>query len=496
SFEPNQPVKAKMIVEKVKESEPSTEIERKQIEKEPAIIKEGGEQTEERTKTEAQLQVQAQAYAALEEQFKVEKQARLKAQQEAEAQSKQRAIIEAEYAEAQSAAKAKATEEADLHAAAIRELEQKLESLAEELTKAEANAESYAATIKQLEEKLKVQTEKAVKTEEHLQAQAQAYTALEEQLKAEKQARLKAQQEAQTQTHAKATPEAVTIDQATQNETDELIKPHGNKEQTIQNSTVEELEQTGEPAIPSPINPNTPKEKIIDIGNGVSMEFVLIPVGKFKMGSPSTESDRDTDEGPVHWVIISRPFYMGKYEVTQEQYYAVAKYKPSRFKQENGPVERVSWEQADRFCTKLSEIKDGNYRLPTEAEWEYACRAGSEDRFYFGLDPEYSQIEKYAWYSENSDSTTHPVGEKKPNSFGLYDMHGNVSEWCWDWYAPNYYHKTFMIDPPGPQNGKSRVIRGGSWFHGVRDCRSASRSSCEPVYIRNYVGFRVVLEIE
>ena len=140
-------------------------------------------------------------------------------------------------------------------------------------------------------------------------------------------------------------------------------------------------------------DPNAPKEKTIDMGNGITMEFVLIPAGEFDMGSPSTERDRDTDEGPVHRVKISNPFYMGKYEVTQEQYYVVAKSKPSRFKQEGRPVENVSWDRASRFCRKLGEIKGGSYRLPTEAEWEYACRAGSQDRFCFGDDPTYSQIE-------------------------------------------------------------------------------------------------------
>ena len=243
-------------------------------------------------------------------------------------------------------------------------------------------------------------------------------------------------------------------------------------------------------------NPNAPKEKTIDMGNGITMEFVLIPAGEFDMGSPSTERDRDNDEGPVHRIKISRPFYMGKYEVTQQQYYVVAKSKPSKFKQEGRPVENVSWDQAERFCRKLSKIKGGSYRLPTEAEWEYACRAGSQDRFYFGDDLTYSQIEQYAWYSENSDSATHLVGEKKPNSFGLYDMHGNVWEWCGDWYAADYYRHSITVDPHGPYNGKSRVFRGGGWFHRARYCRSASRSSCEPVYIRNYVGFRIVLEVE
>jgi len=243
-------------------------------------------------------------------------------------------------------------------------------------------------------------------------------------------------------------------------------------------------------------DPNTPKEKTIDMGNGVTMEFVLIRAGEFDMGSPSSERDRDNDEGPVHRVKISRPFYMGKYEVTQKQYYVIAKSKPSRFKQEGRPVENVSWDQANSFCKKLSEIKGGSYRLPTEAEWEYACRAGSQDSFYFGDDPTYSQLEQYAWYSKNGDSATHPVGEKKPNSFGLYDMHGNVWEWCGDWYATDYSRHSIAVDPQGPLIGKSRVLRGGGWFRSAMYCRSANRSGCEPVYGRDYLGFRIVLEVE
>ena len=243
-------------------------------------------------------------------------------------------------------------------------------------------------------------------------------------------------------------------------------------------------------------DPNAPKGKTIDMGNGVIMEFVLIPAGQFDMGSPSTERDRDNDEGPVHHVTISKPFYMGKYEVTQRQYYIVAKSKPSEFKQDDGPVETVSWGQADSFCKKLGKIRGESFRLPTEAEWEYACRAGSQSRFYFGDDPAYSMIEQYAWCSKNSDSETHPVGQKKPNSFGLYDMHGNVWEWCSDYYAADYYHDSVSIDPIGALYGKSRVIRGGGWFRSARYCRSANRSGLEPVYVRDHLGFRVVMEAE
>jgi formylglycine-generating enzyme required for sulfatase activity len=251
---------------------------------------------------------------------------------------------------------------------------------------------------------------------------------------------------------------------------------------------------------PMPTEPqtdfNTPKEKTIDLGNGVKMQFVLIPAGEFDMGSPSTERDRDNDESPVHRVTISKLFYMGKYEVTQQQYYIVAKSKPSQFKQDDRPVETVSWEQAYSFCKKLSKIKGESFRLPTEAEWEYACRAGSQSRFYFGDDPTYVEIEQYAWCSKNSDSETHSVGQKKPNSFGLYDMHGNVWEWCSDYYAADYYHKSISVDPIGALYGKSRVIRGGDWSRSAIYCRSANRSSLEPYYIRNHIGFRIVLEVE
>jgi formylglycine-generating enzyme required for sulfatase activity len=246
----------------------------------------------------------------------------------------------------------------------------------------------------------------------------------------------------------------------------------------------------------SQADPNAIREKTIDLGKGIKMEFVLIPAGEFDMGSPSTERGRDNDEGPVHRVKISKPFYMGKYEVTQEQYYIIAKSKPSKFKQDDRPVETVSWEQAESFCKKLSKIKEGSYRLPTEAEWEYAGRAGCQERFSFGEDPAYSQIGEYAWYSENSNSETHPVGQKKPNSFGLYDIHGNVWEWCSDFYSADYYRRSTTMDPPGPLYGTPHVIRGGGWYRSAIYCRSANRGDLEPYYVRNHIGFRVVLEVE
>jgi len=233
------------------------------------------------------------------------------------------------------------------------------------------------------------------------------------------------------------------------------------------------------------------REKSIDLGSGIRMEFVLIPAGSFNMGSPSTEKDRDSDEGPVRRVQITKPFYMSKYEVTQEQYTALISKNPSSFSGRNLPVDSVSWKEAVEFCSKLG----SGFRLPTEAEWEYACRAGSETRFFYGDDPNYSQLDKYAWYRDNSDRMTQAVGQKKPNSFGLYDMHGNVWEWCADWYADSLI-KTASIDPTGPASGETRVLRGGSWYCQAGLCRSANRLRRTPGYLRYGVGFRVVLELK
>jgi formylglycine-generating enzyme required for sulfatase activity len=152
----------------------------------------------------------------------------------------------------------------------------------------------------------------------------------------------------------------------------------------------------------------------------------------------------------------------------------------------------VSWEEAVDFCERLSQKENGKYRLPTEAEWEYACRAGTDTRFYYGNDLSYSQLGEYAWYGNNSGSETHPVGQKKPNAFGLYDMHGNVWEWCQDWYGENYYSQRSEVDPKGPDTGTARVLRGGSWFNLPRICRSASRLRLTPGYRFISGGFRVV----
>jgi len=204
------------------------------------------------------------------------------------------------------------------------------------------------------------------------------------------------------------------------------------------------------------------------------------------MGSPDSEKERDGDEGPVRKVQVAKAFYLSKYEVTQDQYRAVMGKNPSKFSGGNLPVETVSWDEALACCKKIGG------RLPTEAEWEYACRAGSRTRFCGGDDLDYAQLGEYAWYSGNSGNTTHAVGQKKPNSLGLYDMYGNVYEWCSDWYAA--YANAPTANPVGPSSGQHRVYRGGSWYSIPRRCRSAFRNHDSPDSRVVGVGFRVALD--
>ena len=222
------------------------------------------------------------------------------------------------------------------------------------------------------------------------------------------------------------------------------------------------------------------------------MKLRLIPAGEFMMGSPGTESDRSDDE-TQHRVSITKPFYLGVTEVTQEQYQKVMGSNPSKFKGPQNPVETVSWADAVEFCGKLSampaEKTAGHvYRLPTEAEWEYACRSGTTMAYGFGDDA--SRLGDYGWFEGNSDSSTHPVGEKKPNAWGLYDMHGSLDEWCQVWHGA--YPSGSATDPIGPTSGSYRVLRGGSWLIFAGDCRSAFRFRFAPEFRSNYLGFRVL----
>jgi formylglycine-generating enzyme required for sulfatase activity len=212
--------------------------------------------------------------------------------------------------------------------------------------------------------------------------------------------------------------------------------------------------------------------------------MIYIPGGEFMMGS----NDYD-DEKPPHPVKLS-PFYIGKYQITQAQWTAVMSSNPSYWKGDDLPVEKVRWDDAVKFCEAISKQTGKTYRLPTEAEWEYACRAGSSTKYCFGDDEK--SLGDYAWYYKNSGAKTHPVGQKKPNAWGLHDMHGNVLEWCQDWYDKNYYKQSPRENPEGPSSGKYRLLRGGSWGLYRIDCRSALRIHPSLGLTYFQVGFRVV----
>jgi formylglycine-generating enzyme required for sulfatase activity len=232
------------------------------------------------------------------------------------------------------------------------------------------------------------------------------------------------------------------------------------------------------------------KEITVDLGGAVKLELVLIPAGEFQMGEPDSDKDANDWEKPQHRVQITRPFYLGKYLVTQEQWAAVMGNNPSQFKGPKNPVEQVSWDDCQAFVKKLNEkVGGGKFSLPTEAQWEHACRAGSKTRYCFGDDEQ--QLGDYAWYDANSGSKTHPVGEKKPNTWGLHDMHGNVREWCADWFDRGYYKESPVDDPAGPATGSRRVIRGGVWVLTAGSCRSADRDGDSPTDRGFTLGLRV-----
>ena len=244
--------------------------------------------------------------------------------------------------------------------------------------------------------------------------------------------------------------------------------------------------------------------------------MVFIPPGTFRMGSPTNEGTLSGSGQLQMHVIISRGFWMGKHEVTQGEYLKVMGYNPSWFNGVRGqidygsdlsrPVEWVSWHYAVGYCEELTKMERAAgriapnvvYRLPTEAEWEYACRGGTSTQFSHGEDPSHIELRDYAWYVDNSNGQTHPVGQKLPNPWGLVDMHGNVFEWCLDWFE--LYPGGIVLDPQGPDMGSYRVIRGGSWQPGAFDahydaraCGSGSRSSRYAVTWRADVGFRLIL---
>ena len=222
------------------------------------------------------------------------------------------------------------------------------------------------------------------------------------------------------------------------------------------------------------------KAEVIDLGKDVKLEMVLIPAGKFLMGGKKIPVDPfsnikvaqpEEDEFPQHEVTLTKPFYMGKYEVTQEQWFEIMGENPSREKGRKLPVTNVSWNECHFFIRKLNEKTNGVYRLPTEAEWEFACRAGTSTAYSFGD----KMTPKDANYADSGIGKPVEVGSYKPNAFGLYDMHGNVWEWCEDWYGD--YSAGSITDPKGPATGENRVLRGGAFSDVGSLARSSFRSN-------------------
>ena len=237
-------------------------------------------------------------------------------------------------------------------------------------------------------------------------------------------------------------------------------------------------------------------------------EMVLLPAGEFSMGSATGKAE----EAPVHVVKLDA-FLMDRTEVTQEQFGKLMQDNPSpsHFKGPTRPVEQVSWAEAAIYCNLRSKSEglaacydeatakcnfaaDG-YRLPTEAEWEYACRAGSKESYSFGSDAQ--QLRRYAWFAENAEKKTQPVAKKKPNAWGLFDMHGNVAEWCNDVFDPGYYAKSSTENPRGPEDGERYVLRGGAWTSNADRCRASARVGAVPgfqdaCFARDGIGFRCV----
>ena len=233
----------------------------------------------------------------------------------------------------------------------------------------------------------------------------------------------------------------------------------------------------------------------IPVKDGISIDMVKVEAETFMMGATSemkdSYDDPDSDEKPVHQVTLTNDYYMGKYEVTQALWQAVMGSNPSNFKGDNLPVEEVSWNDCQEFISKLNSLTGRKFRLPTEAEWEYAARGGKKSRSY-----QYSgssNISDVAWYDGNSVNKTHPVGTKQANELGIYDMTGNVWEWCSDWYG--FYSSSSQTNPTGADSGSSRVFRGGSWYGNARYCRLSFRD-CTPPDCRGYnLGLRLALSV-
>jgi uncharacterized protein (TIGR02996 family) len=229
----------------------------------------------------------------------------------------------------------------------------------------------------------------------------------------------------------------------------------------------------------------------VELSHEVSMTFVFIPPGSFLMGSPETEKGRYSDEGPQHTVEFRKGLWMAQTPTTQQQYQALVGVNPSHYVGRLQPVESVTWFDVEKFANTLSEKIRRRVRMPSEAEWEYACRAGTQSAYNVG--PKISYLKKGGWFNANTGLSTVDVGQLVPNAWGLYDMHGNVREWCLD--IDHTYPRETRIDPIVLGSGE-RMMRGGSWYSSPRMCRSAFRFTMAPVSAGHGYGFRLVMEVE
>ena len=264
------------------------------------------------------------------------------------------------------------------------------------------------------------------------------------------------------------------------------VEPKKSKPKKTQSNNSSKPKANNNPIVQT--SPYTPQVRSFN-ANGVRFEMVEVRGGTFRMGATSEQgSDAYSDEKPVHSVTLDS-YYIGKTEVTQALWKAVMGSNPSKFKGDDLPVECVSWEDCQTFIEKLNALTGRSFRLPTEAEWEFACRGGKNSRGYkySGSD----DINRVAWYSDNSGSRTHIVATKTANELGVYDMIGNVDEWCADWYGD--YSSRQQHNPSGATSGKERVGRGSGWGNTARDCRSSTRGTCAPSSRGNGLGFRLVL---
>ena len=259
------------------------------------------------------------------------------------------------------------------------------------------------------------------------------------------------------------------------------------KEATAIQSPVAQPTMAQQPVVQTPIANSD--NITIPVKDGISIDMVRVEAGTFTMGATAEMKDPRDNEKPTHRVTLTNDYYIGKYEVTQALWKAVMGNNPSNFKGDNLPVEQVSWYDCQDFLSKLNRITGKTFRLPTEAEWEYAARGGNKSRGY-----QYSGSNNtldVAWFRDNSGSNTHAVGTKQPNELGIYDMSGNVGEWCQDWHG--LYNSSSQVNPTGANSGPYRVFRGGGWFYVAWSCRSSFRYIYEPDDRDTTLGLRLVL---